>query len=426
MVELDTARGVRDINPSEEMLREEITDNFKNIFASYGFVPLNTPIIEKYEILSAKFAAGEESDAMAETYKLEDNGKRKLGLRFDLTVPLSRYIGMNRTTKMPFKRYQIGKVYRDAPIKEGRYREFTQCDVDIIGSKDMLADATCINVAIDAYKTVGVDVEIQVNNRNFFIALMIKEGVAELDASSVMMSIDKLDKLGVDGVLADAKQKGFSEDIVQKILNLLNIQGSNEEKLNFFKAMLPDNEGLAELEELLSYFKTSNVVFTPTLARGLGYYTGTVFEVYAKENKKIGAIGAGGRYDNLIGSYLGGSRDFPAVGISFGLDRIVDVLKKLNKAKLSKSRTKVFIVPLGTKKESMEIAKKIRDAGVTVDIDLMNRGPSKNFQYADSQGIPFVAVIGEDELRDGVISLKELATRNEEKITVEEAIKKLT
>lgn len=434
MTELDTARGVRDINPSEEMLRENITNNFKSIFARYGFVPLDTPIIERYDVLSAKFAAGEESDAMSEVYQLEDNGKRKLGLRFDLTVPLSRYIGMNRTTKMPFKRYQIGKVYRDAPIKEGRYREFTQCDVDIVGSKDMLADATCINVAIDGYKSVGVDAQIQVNNRKFFIALMVKEGIAESDASSVMMSIDKLDKLGQDGVLKDAKEKGFDEDVVLKIINLLNIQGTNEEKLSFFKGMLPDNEGLAELEELFSYFDNSNVVFTPTLARGLGYYTGTVFEVYAKENTKIGAIGAGGRYDKLIGSYLSGAqntdsqkavRDYPAVGISFGLDRIVDVLKKLGKAPEQKSRTKLFIVPLGTKKESMAIAKQFRDAGINVDLDLMNRGPSKNMQYADSQGIPFVAVIGEDELRDNFISLKELANRNEEKLSVDDAIKKL-
>lgn len=436
MVELDTARGVRDINPSEEMLRENITDNFKKIFARYGFVPLNTPIIERYDVLSAKFAAGEESDAMSETYTLKDNGNRDLGLRFDLTVPLSRYVGMNRTIKMPFKRYQIGKVYRDAPIKEGRYREFTQCDVDIVGSKDMLADATCINVAIDAYKSVGVDVQIQVNNRKFFIDLMLKEGVSEGKAASLMMSIDKLDKLGQDGVLNDAKEKGFNEDVVLKILNLLNTQGSNEEKILIFENMLPGNEGLEELKELLSYFPNSNVVFTPTLARGLGYYTGTVFEVYANENKSIGAVGAGGRYDNLIGSYLSGSlnsdsqsantRSFPAVGISFGLDRVVDVLKKLNKAPEQKSRTKLFIVPLGTKKESLEIAQKIRSAGINVDIDLMNRGPSKNFQFADSQGIPFVAVIGEDELRDNVISLKELATRNEEKISVEELIKRLS
>lgn len=439
MAQLETARGVRDINPSEEMLREDITDNFKKIFSRYGFIPLNTPIIERYDVLSAKFAAGEESDAMSETYTLKDNGGRELGLRFDLTVPLSRYIGMNRTTKMPFKRYQIGKVYRDAPIKEGRYREFTQCDVDIVGSNDMLADATCINVAIDAYKSVGVDVQIQINNRKFFIDLMLSQGVDEDKAASLMMSIDKLDKLGQDGVVKDALSKGFNEDVVLKVLNLLNARGSNDEKIMLFENILPGNQGLEELKELISYFPNSNVVFTPTLARGLGYYTGTVFEVYAIENKNIGAIGAGGRYDKLIGSYLSGgsdqnsdsssqgmnARSFPAVGISFGLDRIVDVLKKLNKANEKKSRTTLFIVPLGTKKESLEIANKFRDAGINVDLDLMNRGPSKNVQYADSMGIPFVAVIGENELAENVISLKELATRNEEKLSVDEAIKKL-
>ncbi|MFP4119078.1 MAG: histidine--tRNA ligase [Candidatus Woesearchaeota archaeon] len=434
-MKLELARGVRDINPEEQMLREEIKTKLISIFNKYGFVPLDTPILERYDVLSAKFAAGDESDAMQETYTLQDNGGRELGLRFDLTVPLARYVGMNRTLKMPFKRYQIGKVYRDAPVKLGRYREFTQCDVDIVGSKDMISDATCIMVAKDSYKEFGIDVRIKVNNRKFLIGLMESNDISQEKANSLIMTIDKLDKIGVEGVLKEAQEKGFSEDVVKKIVDMISMKGSTSEKLKFFKNILPENEGLKELEELFSYFKGQEdiIEFSPILARGLGYYTATVYEIYDKEGRLDSAIGAGGRYDKMIGSYLSGNsergtedRQYPAVGISFGLDRIVDVLKKLELARSKKTRTTLFIVPLGTKQESFEIAERFRQAGINTDIDMIGRGPSKNFKNANQQEIPYVAVIGEDELAENVISLKELATGTEEKMRVEEAIEKLS
>ncbi|MGM5481670.1 MAG: histidine--tRNA ligase [Nanobdellota archaeon] len=426
-MKLELARGVQDINPSDQMLREEIKTTLIKIFNSYGFVPLDTPILERYDVLSAKFAAGEESDAMSETYTLTDNGGRELGLRFDLTVPLARYVGMNRTMKMPFKRYQIGKVYRDAPVKFGRYREFTQCDVDIVGSKDMLSDATCIMIAKDSYKAFGIDVKIMVNNRNFLIGLMEANDIPAQKADSLIMTIDKLDKIGVDGVLDEAREKGFDEDTVKKLIDLISMKGTTAEKISFFKNMLPENEGLNELEELFSYFKGQEdiIEFTPTLARGLSYYTGTVYEVYDKEGKLDSSIGAGGRYDKMISDYLDSEREYPAVGISFGLDRILDVLKKLGKAEEKKTRTKLFIVPLGTKQECFGMAEQFRQAGINTDIDMMGRGPSKNFKNADQQGILYVAIVGEDELAENVISLKELATGKEEKLSVEKAIQKL-
>lgn len=427
MVELDTAKGTRDVAAQDAILREQITNLLKQVFSRYGFVPLETPVLERFDVLSAKFAAGEESDAMNETYRLQDNGKRELGLRFDLTVPLARYVGMNRTMKMPLKRYQIGTVYRDAPIKLGRYREFTQCDVDIVGSKDLLSDATCILIAKDAYGALGVPALIQVNNRKFLFSLFKSQGIPEEKLESAIMSVDKLDKIGRDGVLNDAKEKGLDQDVISKIIDLMNAQGNNQEKLAFFKNMLPGDQGLEELDELLAYFADDeSVIFVPTLARGLGYYTGSVFEVYAKDNEAVGAIGAGGRYDDLIGGYLSAAgqnsdRVYPAVGISFGLDRIVDVLKQLNKVEEQLTRTQLFIVPIGIKQESQAIAQSFREAGINTDIDVMNRGPSKNFQYADSLGIPFVAVIGEDELQEKVVTLKNLETGEEKKLTVEDA-----
>lgn len=422
-MELDTAKGTRDILPEDEMLREEIKTKFQKIFTRYGFVPLDTPILERFDVLSAKFAAGDASDAMKETYRLKDNGDRELGLRFDLTVPLSRFIGMNRTLKMPFKRYQFGKVYRDAPIKFGRYREFTQCDVDIVGSKSMVADATCINIAVDAYKELGIDVKIKVNNRKFLTALLISQGIQEERSIEVMMSLDKLDKQTRDEVLKEVGEKGFDVDSVGKVIDLINMGGTNEEKLGFFRNMLKDNEGLNELEEVFNLTNNPSVIFTPSLARGLGYYTGTVFEVFDASGTLDSSIGGGGRYDDLIGEYLEGIRDFPAVGFSFGLDRIVDVLKKLDKALIKKSRTKVFICPIQTEKECFEIATKLRSAGIETDMDMMSRGISKNLAYANDFGIPYVLIIGENELKEDKVMLKDLEKGEGSLVSIEEAIK---
>ncbi len=427
-MKLETAKGMRDIFPSDQIIRETIIKKLQKIFTRYGFVPIDTPIIEKFDVLSAKFAAGEESDAMDETYRLKDNGGRDLALRFDLTVPLSRFVGMNaRSLKMPFKRYQIGKVYRDAPVKAGRYREFTQCDVDIVGSKDILSDVTCAKIAVDVYKEFDLDVVIQVNNRKFLTSLFVNEGISSDKIESLMMSIDKLDKLGREGVVDDAVSKGFERDLVLKLIDLVNFSGTNEEKLSFFKNLLGEEEGLMELTDFMSYFEDSNVEFTPTLARGLGYYTGTVFEVYAKGNEEIGAIGGGGRYDTLINGYLKSAevktdKLFPAVGISFGLDRMVDVLKRLNKVSEFKSNIEVLVVPMNTKKESFEIVSTLRQNGINSDIDLIGRNLKKNLSFANEYGIPFVIIVGEDEVKENKVTLKDLKIGSNTLMSLQEAI----
>ncbi len=423
IMQLETARGMRDIAPEDEMLREEITKTFTSIFTKYGFVPLNTPIIERYDVLSAKFAAGEESDAMAETYTLKDNGDRELGLRFDLTVPLSRYVGMNPVMKLPFKRYQIGKVFRDAPIKHGRFREFVQCDVDIIGSKKMVADAVCIAVALDCYKEFNIDIVMRVNNRKFLVELLEKNGLANEYADSIIMSIDKLDKVGKKGVLKEIDEKGFNSKSVEAVLDLIIAStGSNEEKLVAFEKALGESEAINELKEVLSFFDQKNVVFDPTLARGLGYYTGTIFEAESTD-KSVGSIGGGGRYDKLIGSYLGGNKEFPATGMSFGLDRMVEVIKKLNLNKEQKTRTQLLVIPMNTVKESFAIAQQFRDANINTDLDVMGRNIKKNLSNANDLGIPFIAIVGENELAENKVMLKDLEKGEEKLVSVEDAIR---
>jgi histidyl-tRNA synthetase len=408
-MKLENARGVRDIEAKDQLLREYVVDTLRTIFKKYGFSPLDTPIIERY-------------DAMSETYQLQDNGKRELGLRFDLTVPLSRYIGMNPVMKMPFKRYQIGKVYRDAPVRKGRYREFTQIDIDIIGSSDETSDATCISVALEVFRTLGIDVEIRISNRKFLSALLESYGIDENKRESVMITIDKLDKIGKEGVLKELEEKGVAER--ENILRDISITGSNDEKVNYYLSNKCDATGLDELKKVMSYVDDESVVFMPSLVRGLAYYTGTVFEVYAKELDS--AITAGGRYDNLIGSYLDGKKEFPAVGISFGLDRIVDVMKQVNREEMQQE-TQVLVVPLpNTKKESFGIAQELRKAGINTDIDMMSRNVSKNLTNASKAGLPYAIIVGEDELAANVVSLKDLECGEEKKVPLSQAISIIT
>jgi len=253
-------------------------------------------------------------------------------------------------------------------------------------------------------------------------------GIKEEDSDSIIMSIDKLDKIGKDGVLEEIETKGFESSKIKPVIDLIiSSKGNNDEKINSFESTIGKTEGLKELKEVLLFFEgNEKVVFEPTLARGLGYYTGTIFEVEA-EDKSVGSIGGGGRYDKMIDSYLSEGKKvenprFPAVGISFGLDRIVEVLKKLDLVKIKTSKTDLLIVPMNTEKECFMIADKIRSENINVDVDLMGRNLGKNFSNANELEIPFVAVVGENELKDNKLSLKDLSSGEKYLLTVEEAI----
>jgi len=260
------------------------------VFETYGYNPLETPQIERLDVLMAKFGAGEGSDAAKEIFKLKDQGERELGLRFDLTLPLCRYIAMNPTTKMPFKRYEIGRVYRDGPIKLGRYREFWQCDVDIVGTKSMLADAEVLSIAKDAFKKLNFEVIIEVSNRKLLNGILEACDVPAEQRMSTMISIDKLKKIGIEGVAKELAENGIPESSIEKINEILNISGKNDSKLSKLRKLVTNPigvEGLNELEELFSFLKAFDVDFdfNPALARGLTYYTGPIYEVFSNRFK---------------------------------------------------------------------------------------------------------------------------------------------
>jgi len=422
-MKLERSKGTRDFMPEEQIVRNDIVDTLKNVFEAYGFGPLETPAIEKLEVLSSKFAGGEE--ILKETFKLKDQGGRKLGLRYDLTVSLARVIGMNPQLKMPFKRYEIGNVWRDGPMGLARYRQFLQCDVDIIGCNTMLADAELIALTDKAFNELGLDAVIKVNNRKVLNDILDYLKIKKDKCDDVILSIDKLEKFGIDAVKKELKAKKINKKVIDELLKIINTKGTNNDKINKLKKIIKNSEGLKEIEELLGYLKILNidVDFDVSLARGLSYYTGPIFEVILKDSKVKSSVAGGGRYDNMIGSLLG-KGNYPATGISFGLDRIYDAVVEKKKEK-AKTVTKVFIIPIGMLKESLKIAQKLRGENINVDIDLMGRGISKNLNYANSMGIPFVMFVGEDEVKQGKVKLKGMVSGKEKLVTVEEVISSL-
>jgi histidyl-tRNA synthetase len=422
---VEMAKGVRDFPPEDKIIREELISSLKEVFESYGYSPLETPSIERLDTLTAKFAAGTESDAAKEIFKLTDQGNRELGLRFDLTVPFARFIALNPNLKMPFKRYEIGRVFRDGPIKLGRYREFWQCDVDIAGAASVKAEAELMLLALEAFKKLKLDAYIEVNNRKLLFGLMDYCEIAHEKRETIIISIDKIAKYGVDVVRKELVDKFIDKHSIDKLMEIFTMTGTNAEILEKLENIVNTDigrEGLKELKELFEYLKFveyGKIVLNITLARGLAYYTGTVFEGFLKNSKVTSSICGGGRYDNMVGMYASNNRQYPAVGISFGLEPISDALK-LSNPEFKKTVTELYIIPIQTFKESLVIATTLREAGLNIDIDLMEKGISKNLDYANTQKIPFVAFIGETELKEQKIKLKNMINGNERLVTLDE------
>ncbi|HYD03729.1 MAG TPA: histidine--tRNA ligase [Alphaproteobacteria bacterium] len=423
---IEMAKGVRDFPPEDKIIREELVSSLKEIFESYGYSPLETPSIERLDTLTAKFAAGTESDAAKEIFKFNDQGNRDLALRFDLTVPFSRFIAINPNLKMPFKRYEIGRVFRDGPIKLGRYREFWQCDVDIAGAASVKAESELLLLALDVFKKLKLDARLEVNNRKVLFGLMDYCGIPPEKRESVIISIDKLEKYGKDAVSKELVDKHIDKHSISKLMDVFTIEGTNIEKLEKIESLVHSEigvEGVKELKELFTHTKfveAGKIVFNVSLSRGLAYYTGTVFEGFLNNSKITSSICGGGRYDNMIGMYASNNRQYPAVGISFGLEPITDALK-LENPNIKKTVTELYIIPIQTFPESLVIATTFREAGLNVDIDLMDKGISKNLDYANSLKIPFVAFIGETELKEQKIKLKDMIKGTEKLLTIDEA-----
>ncbi len=427
-VRLMNAKGVRDFLPEEEIPRKMIVDTLRRIFETYGYSPLETPAVERMDVLAAKFAGGEE--IMKEIFSFSDQGDRKLGLRYDLTVPMCKVVGMNPNLPKPFRRYQIQPVWRDGPIKLGRYREFLQCDVDVVGVRSMVADAEILSVVDTAFRELGFDFVIKVNSRKLLNGIMDYAGFGEYKMKAIL-AVDKLSKIGTMGVREELLTLGFEKEEVDKVFEILKIKGKNSEILSKIKKYVKSGEGkegIGELEELLGYCKKmgiDNIELDVSLARGLEYYTGPVFEVYLRKSRITSSLAGGGRYDRMIGMYLG-KGDFPATGVSFGIEPIFEALKLEKRAGEGRTVSRVLVIPIGdTFEKALPVAGKIREGGIPCEIDLMGRGISKNLSYANSLGIPYVILLGEKELKKNKVKLRDMKSGREEMLPAGELMKRL-
>lgn len=412
-IELKNVKGTYDYLPNEQKIRNFINDTLKEIFEKYGYQPLETPILCYYDLLAGKY--DESNDLLNEIYKLTDQGNRKLGLRYDLTVPFAKCITMTKDLRLPFKRYEIGKVFRDGPVKTGRDREFIQCDVDVVGIQGQMIEAELISLFIEGYKRLGIDVIVRYNSRKLMSGLIIEKGISENLVSSVITIIDKLDKIDEKELMKEFNNLNINSNIALELLNIfkLNLNELNEIYENTNNELI--KQGLCELNELESYIEEykENIKFTATLARGQEYYTGNVFEVYSKNNELSCSLGGGGRYDNMITDFINDGNIYPAVGISFGLSTIFEILK--NKLE-NKSLIDIYIIPMNTKKESLILANKLRNLGYKVDIEMSDRKVKKCFEYANRENIPYVIVLGEDEIKNNYFNIKNMETGEQIKV----------
>ena len=414
-IELKNVKGTYDYLPNEQRIRNFINETLKEIFEKYGYQPLETPIICYYDLLAGKY--DESNDLLNEIYKLTDQGKRKLGLRYDLTVPFAKCITITKDLRLPFKRYEIGKVFRDGPVKTGRDREFIQCDVDVVGIQGQMIEAELISLFIEGYNKLGIDVIVKYNSRNLMSGLIIEQGISSDLVSNVITIIDKLDKIKEEELLKEFNNLNINNEKANNLLNIfkLDLNQLNEKYQN------PNNElikkGLSELNELESYIKEykDNIKFVATLARGQEYYTGNVFEVYSKNNELSCSLGGGGRYDNMITDFIGDGNKYPAVGISFGLSTIYEILKNKEQFK-NRSLIDIYIIPMNTKKESLVLANKLRNLGYKVDIEMNDKKLKKSFEYANKENIPYVIVLGEEEINNKYFYIKNMSTGQQTKI----------
>lgn len=418
---LRNVKGTKDYMPQEQGLRNRIRQTFEEVFAAYGCKPLETPTLQYFELLGSKYGGG--AEILKEVYRINDQGGRDLALRYDLTVPLAKVIGMNPDMRMPFKRYEIGKVFRDGPVKTGRFREFIQCDVDIVGASSMLAEAELISMASEAFDRLGLAVAIHLNNRKLLTGLLKVMGIGEEQAEDVMLSLDKLEKIGLEGVCADLRERQVEEAVIERIAAFLQ---DGERSLASLAQRYEEplvQEGARELSELFALVEgagiSAEVRFAPFLARGLSIYTGTVYEIFLQDGRITSSIGSGGRYDRIIGQLLGDGRSYPAVGISFGLDVILTALT-MGAGQTTAPSSDVLVIPLGTEAEGLRLAQRIRKCGLRVEVELMGRRLKRALDYANKERIPLVVLFGEQERARGQMVVKDMYRGEEELVQLDD------
>ncbi|RCX17964.1 histidyl-tRNA synthetase [Anaerobacterium chartisolvens] len=424
--------GFMELLPADQMLFDKMISTIKSTYEKYGFLPLDTPTIEKSEILLAKSGG----DTEKQIYRF-NKGDNDLSLRFDLTVPLARYVAQHYNDLVfPFRRYHIGKVFRGERPQKGRFREFYQCDIDIVGNDalSVINDAEILSVIYSTFKALGFeDFTIRINNRKILNGFFEELGIE--DRAQVLRTIDKLGKIGRENTVRELQEMGLSDSAVDSVMQFIEIKGSAAEVIGGLKGMNAGSplflQGLEELMgvlEHISYFNIpeKNYAIDLTIARGLDYYTGTVYETILDNYPSIGSVCSGGRYDSLAQNYT--ERKLPGVGISIGLTRLFYQLREAGILEQSKRATPtvLLVIPMrDTMGPALDFATKIREAGIAAEVYFNEGKTGKKFAYADKLGIPYAVVIGEDEVRDGFFKLKDMSTGMQEAMDLDGVISKI-
>ena len=414
-MKLMNVKGTSDSLPKEELIKRRVIHTLTSTFDKFGYMPLDTTILCYYDLLASKYAGG--SEILKEVYTLNDQADRQLGLRYDLTVPFSKVISMNinKNITLPFKRYEVGKVFRDGPVKTGRAREFYQCDVDVCGIEGTYIEAEMLSMTSICYKKLGIEVYIEVNNRKLLEGFIIASGINEDIKNKVILSVDKLAKIGEQGVKEELSSYNIEEEKLNKLFNYFKCTIDELDDLNITNDSFI--KGKEEIKELFNYLTNLGITeckFTPYLARGLEIYTGTVFEVFDKKQRITSAIGGGGRYDKIITNFINDGNIYPAVGISFGIVPICEILKE----KTEESLYDILIVPMNTNLETLKLANKLREENIKVLIEMNNRKLKKVLESADKNNIPYVIVVGENEINNEYIEIKDMKNKTTNRFNI--------
>lgn len=431
-IEPRTLPGFMELLPNQQILFNEMKEKIAKSYEKFGFLPIDTPIIEMSEVLLAK--AGGETEKQIYRFNKGDND---LSLRFDLTVPLAKYVAQNyNNLAFPFRRYQIGKVYRGERPQKGRFREFYQCDIDIIGDGELniINDAQMPAVIYTTIKELGFnDFTICINNRKILNGLF-KELNQEENSVEIMRVIDKIEKIGKENIIKCLEDMNIEKTSIDRIIEFIEIDGTSDEKLEKLEKLQVSEElfkqGLEELKQVVKYIRSfgvpdANFKVDLSIARGLDYYTGTVYETFLNEYREIGSVCSGGRYDNLAEYYT--DKKLPGVGVSIGLTRLFYKLNELQAIETSKkSISKVLVVSMiEDQTTALEIGKALRNAGIETENYLEDKKIKAKFKYADKLQIPYVIVIGEDEIQNNVVTLKNMKIGEQKTISIEEAINEI-
>ena len=421
-----TLAGFMELMPNEQILFEQIKQTIEKTYQKFGFLPLDTPILELSEVLLAK--AGGETEK--QIYRFE-KGDTDISMRFDLTVPLAKYVAKNYgNLSFPFRRYQIGKVYRGERTQKGRFREFYQCDIDIIGDGELsvINDAELPSVIYNIFKELGFDdFTIRINNRKILNGLFESLNQKE-NATEILRIIDKIEKIGKEAVIEELEKIEIPSDAINKIMDFIEIEGTTDEKLQKLNELNIKNEefekGLDELTQVVKYVRIfgipeANFKVDLTIARGLDYYTGTVYETFLNQYRELGSVCSGGRYENLAEYYT--DKQLPGVGISIGLTRLFYKLNELQLIKAEKkSIAEVLVVPMVQDLTvPIQIATDLRKKGISTEVYLNDKKLKAKMKYADKLEIPYVIVVGEDEINSGIVKIKNMKTGEEKETSIQ-------